>query len=213
MSDIGNMTMKIQRLRIESFKRFRKPLEIDGFTDGLNLFAAPNESGKSTIAEAIRAAFLERHRSGAVDYLRPWGEGSASPSVDITFTLGDKTCPAGSIAPAFAQWRMLPGLQPFLRVMALFNTKGLENFQFCALPCNHISEHEAIIVSMVCALRDSRAGSVHDTLALLVEEEAIGDCLASLTALGQAMETAAIFPVRSVIQTGEAAPRADNDRP
>lgn len=91
MSDIGN-TMKIRRLRIESFKRFRKPLEIDGFTDGLNLFAAPNESGKSTVAEAIRAAFLERHRSSAVDYLRPWGEGSASPSVDIAFTLGDKTC-------------------------------------------------------------------------------------------------------------------------
>lgn len=86
------MTMKIQRLRIESFKRFRKPLEIDGFTDGLNLFAAPNESGKSTVAEAIRAAFLERHRSSAVDYLRPWGEGSASPSVDIGFTLGDRDC-------------------------------------------------------------------------------------------------------------------------
>jgi len=89
---MSNMTMKIQRLRIESFKRFRKPLEIDGFTGGLNLFAAPNESGKSTIAEAIRAAFLERHRSGAVDYLRPWGEGSASPSVDIAFTLGERNC-------------------------------------------------------------------------------------------------------------------------
>ncbi|MCZ2497216.1 AAA family ATPase [Xylophilus sp. Kf1] len=84
--------MKIRRLRIESFKRFRKPLEIDGFTDGLNLFAAPNESGKSTVAEAIRAAFLERHRSGSVDYLRPWGEGSASPSVDIAFSLGDRAC-------------------------------------------------------------------------------------------------------------------------
>ena len=92
MSNVNDMAMKIRRLRIESFKRFRKPLEIDGFTDGLNLFAAPNESGKSTVAEAIRAAFLERHRSSAVDYLRPWGEGSASPSVDIAFTLGDKTC-------------------------------------------------------------------------------------------------------------------------
>ena len=34
--------MKLQRLRIENFKLFRAPLEIDGFTDGLNLFAAPN---------------------------------------------------------------------------------------------------------------------------------------------------------------------------
>lgn len=86
------MNMKIERLRIESFKRFRKPLEIDGFTDGLNLFAAPNESGKSTIAEAIRAAFLERHRSGSVEHLRPWGEGSSSPTVDIDFSLAGQRC-------------------------------------------------------------------------------------------------------------------------
>ncbi|MDB5723427.1 MAG: hypothetical protein JWQ16_181 [Novosphingobium sp.] len=127
--------------------------------------------------------------------------------------MGDKTCPAGAIAPAFAQWRMLPGLQPFLRVMALFNRKGLENFQFCALPCNHISEHEAIIVSLLCALGDGRPGAVHDTLIMLVEEEAIGDCLASLTDLGRAMETAGISPVRAVRQSGDTVPRADNGRP
>lgn len=58
--------MKLQRLRIENFKRFRAPLELRDFTAGLNLFAAPNESGKSTVVEAIRAAFLERHRSSSV---------------------------------------------------------------------------------------------------------------------------------------------------
>ena len=136
--------------------------------------------------------------------------------------MGDKSCPAGAIAPAFGQWRMLPGLQPFLRMMAVFNRNGLENFQFCALPCNHISEHEAIIVSLLCALRDSRPDLVRDTLALLVEEEALGEVLASLTALGRAMDTAGIYPVRAQrragrpsqpSQGGDTAPRADNDRP
>lgn len=136
--------------------------------------------------------------------------------------MGDKTCPAGTIAPAFGQWRMLPGLQPFLRMMALFNRHGLENFQFCALPCNHISEHEAIIISLVCALRDSRPDLVRDTLAFLVEEERIGDVLAALTDLGRAMDTAAIYPVRAERRQGPApqpsqgsgsVPRADNDRP
>jgi DNA repair exonuclease SbcCD ATPase subunit len=84
--------MKLQRLRIENFKLFRTPLEIDGFTDGLNLFAAPNESGKSTVAEAIRAAFFERHRSSAVEYLRPWGESSATPTVEVDFELDGKPC-------------------------------------------------------------------------------------------------------------------------
>lgn len=82
--------MKLQRLRIENFKLFRAPLEIDGLTDGLNLFAAPNESGKSTVAEAIRAAFFERHRSSAVEHLRPWGESSATPMVEVDFELDDK---------------------------------------------------------------------------------------------------------------------------
>lgn len=84
--------MKLQRLRIENFKLFRSPLEIDGFTDGLNLFAAPNESGKSTVAEAIRAAFFERHRSSAVEHLRPWGESSATPTVELDFELDGKPC-------------------------------------------------------------------------------------------------------------------------
>ncbi|MGJ7536460.1 MULTISPECIES: AAA family ATPase [unclassified Variovorax] len=84
--------MKLQRLRIENFKLFRAPLEIDGFTDGLNLFAAPNESGKSTVAEAIRAAFFERHRSSAVEHLRPWGESSATPTVEVDFELNGKPC-------------------------------------------------------------------------------------------------------------------------
>lgn len=82
--------MRLRRLRLEHFKRFREPLTIEGFADGLNLFAAPNESGKSTIAEAIRAAFFERHRSGSVEHLRPWGDSAASPTVEVEFHIGDK---------------------------------------------------------------------------------------------------------------------------
>jgi hypothetical protein len=107
---------------------------------------------------------------------------------------------------------MLMGLQPFLRVMALFNRHGRENFQFCALPCNHISEHEAIIVSLLCNLREDRPGLVHDTLTLLVEEEAIADLLTSLSHLGKAMDAAAITPTRGD-GAPQPAPRADNDRP
>ena len=35
--------MKLRKLRIEHFKRFREPLVMEGFADGLNLFAAPND--------------------------------------------------------------------------------------------------------------------------------------------------------------------------
>lgn len=82
--------MKLKRLRIENFKRFRAPLELCGFADGLNLFVAPNEAGKSTVAEAIRAAFFERYKSSSVSGFRPWSDSSATPSVEIEFEIGGK---------------------------------------------------------------------------------------------------------------------------
>lgn len=80
--------MKLTHIRIEQFKQFRQPFEIADLEAGLNLFTGANEAGKSTIVAAIRAAFFERHRSGSVDDLRPWGDASASPSVELEFTVG-----------------------------------------------------------------------------------------------------------------------------
>ena len=82
--------MKLTRIRIEQFRQFRQALEISDLDAGINLFTGPNEAGKSTIVAALRAAFFERHRSGSVDDFRPWGDTSASPSVEVDFTVGDR---------------------------------------------------------------------------------------------------------------------------
>jgi hypothetical protein len=84
--------MKLTRLRVDQFRRFRQPFELRGLGDGLNLFAGPNEAGKSTLVAAIRAAFFERHRSGTVEHLRPWGDGGAAPEVELDFELGGTPC-------------------------------------------------------------------------------------------------------------------------
>lgn len=120
--------------------------------------------------------------------------------------MGDRQCPATAIGNAFARWNMIRGLQPFLRMMALFNRTGLETFQFCALPCNHVSEHEAIILSLVCSLDDGRPGVLRDTLAMLVEEDSIGELLASMGSLGESMTAASIFPGRSLPVAGATYP-------
>ena len=80
--------MKLQRLRVELLRQFRQPFELAGLTPGLNLFAGPNEVGKSTLVRAIRAAFFERHRSASVDDLLPWGEPAAAPTVELDFSVG-----------------------------------------------------------------------------------------------------------------------------
>ncbi len=80
--------MRLQRLRVEQLRQFRQPFELAGLAPGLNLFAGPNEAGKSTLVRAIRAAFFERHRSASVDDLLPWGEPSAAPTVELDFSVG-----------------------------------------------------------------------------------------------------------------------------
>ena len=112
--------------------------------------------------------------------------------------MGERRCPGGVLAGPFVRWNMTAGLHPFLRMMALFNHNGLETFQFCTLACNHVSEHEAIILSLICGLRDQRPEVVRDTLAMLIDENSVGELLVALAALGRAMESAAIHPARSV---------------
>jgi len=77
--------MKLQRIRIEQLRQFRQPFVLDGLQPGLNLIHGPNESGKSTLVRAIRAAFFERYRSTAVDDLRPWGDSAAAPTIELDF--------------------------------------------------------------------------------------------------------------------------------
>ena len=77
--------MKLQNLRIEQLRQFRTPFTLANLQPGLNLIHGPNESGKSTLVRAIRAAFFERYRSTAVDDLRPWGDSAAAPTVALEF--------------------------------------------------------------------------------------------------------------------------------
>src|SRR5665647_1105524 len=82
--------MRLLRIKLEQLRQFRQPFELSGLEPGLNLFTGPNEAGKSTVVRAIRAAFFERHRSTSVDDLLPWGEPSATPTVELDFAVGDQ---------------------------------------------------------------------------------------------------------------------------
>ncbi|XKH58812.1 AAA family ATPase [Halomonas sediminis] len=82
--------MKLKRIRIEQLRQFQHPLVVDNLQPGINVFTGPNESGKSTIASAIRAAFFERHRSSSVSDLQPWGDSSATPQVTLEFDWQDR---------------------------------------------------------------------------------------------------------------------------
>lgn len=109
-------------------------------------------------------------------------------------SMTQRTCPAHALAPAFARWRMIGGLQAFHRTMLMFNRDALETFGFAPIACGHVSEHEALILSLVVTLRGGNSTRARDTLELMVQEEAVGDLLDTLSTLGATMALAGIFP-------------------
>lgn len=50
--------MRILSVRLNNVRRFTQPVEIAGFTAGLNVLSAPNEQGKSTLFDALHALFF-----------------------------------------------------------------------------------------------------------------------------------------------------------
>ena len=84
--------MRIRDLKIENFRKFRQPIHLTGFEDGLNLVSEANEVGKSTLLEALRAVLFERHgsKSERIQSFRPHGD-EVAPTVELTFQIGEDT--------------------------------------------------------------------------------------------------------------------------
>lgn len=81
--------MKLRRIELANVRLFRQPLVIDDLRQGINLFSGPNGSGKSSVVAAIRAAFLERHRSAeGAQHLRSQHDPAAAVRVRIDFEVG-----------------------------------------------------------------------------------------------------------------------------
>lgn len=83
--------MKINYLELRQFRQFHDAIVLENFSDGINIFHGPNESGKSTLVQGIRAAFLERHTTRTVSNFRSVGEGSTSPEVILGFEHNGKS--------------------------------------------------------------------------------------------------------------------------
>lgn len=75
--------MKLREITLNDVRQFTSPVKVTGFQDGLNVLAAPNESGKSTIFDAIQALFFIPHRSRLIAPLKPAIGGNPEITVQI----------------------------------------------------------------------------------------------------------------------------------
>lgn len=74
--------MKLRRLRVTDFAGIVHA-DVE-FGPGLNVLYGPNDLGKSTLADAVRAALLLPHGSSHAEQYLPWSGGN-HPEVELTF--------------------------------------------------------------------------------------------------------------------------------
>jgi hypothetical protein len=84
--------MLIKSLSVEAVGRFSSLVQVDGFGDGVNVLAAGNEVGKSTLFKAIRTCLFCRHDSRTQDIRDLGADGSQLPAaVQLTFEQKGRT--------------------------------------------------------------------------------------------------------------------------
>ncbi|MGO9174306.1 MAG: AAA family ATPase [Rhodomicrobium sp.] len=82
--------MKLRSVAVNQFKKFTSPIRLDGIGDGLNVVVGPNEMGKSTLLDALRAALFEKYSSKAQPIAALQNDrNQASPVVELAFELDD----------------------------------------------------------------------------------------------------------------------------
>jgi DNA repair exonuclease SbcCD ATPase subunit len=84
------VSLSLRRIALNNFRKFRQPIEIEGLSDGLNIVIEANEAGKSTLLEALRAAFFVRYntKNQLAQSYAPHGE-AVGPEVEVEFEIDE----------------------------------------------------------------------------------------------------------------------------
>jgi DNA repair exonuclease SbcCD ATPase subunit len=82
--------MKLRSVAVNQFKKFSSPVKLAEIGDGLNVVIGPNEMGKSTLLDALRAVLFEKHNSKAQPIVALQNDrNEAGPVVELAFELDD----------------------------------------------------------------------------------------------------------------------------
>ena len=82
--------MRLRSLALNQFKKFTSPRQLRNIEDGLNIVVGPNEMGKSTLLDALRAVLFEKYNSKAQPIKALQNDrNQAGPVVELSFELDD----------------------------------------------------------------------------------------------------------------------------
>ena len=82
--------MRLRSFEIRDFRKFDRPVRLEGLGDGINVLAEPNEFGKSTLLAALKTVLFEQHRTkGKVGEAMRHFKHATSPVLGLEFDLAD----------------------------------------------------------------------------------------------------------------------------
>ena len=96
-------------------------------------------------------------------------------------------CPCGDLRPAFESRTLGAAFPHFHEMMAVLNRHAVEQMRFGAVDCERVSEHEALVISLVRAAHDEEMVRVGETAALIVGQRQRPYLLGPMAALAQAL--------------------------
>lgn len=100
-----------------------------------------------------------------------------------TQSMAERRCPPSVLAAAFDRSSLPEALPHFHMAMMTLNRDGLEKLGFGQLDCPHVSEGEAILLSLLRLIGVGHQDAADATIALLVKEEAVFVLKRALTAV------------------------------
>ncbi len=201
--------MRIDRLQVSELRQFRTPFELAGLQSGLNIFTGDNEAGKSTLVRAIRAAFLERHRSTSVDDLRPYGDSTAAPSVELDFEIANTPYRLTKSFLHKKRCALLVGTRRLEGVDAEDHLAGTLGFQFSAKGASR-QEHWGI--PGLLWIEQGAGQAVRDAVGHAADHlrSALDESLGEVAASGGDEILAKIRSLRDELLTSTGKPRASS---
>lgn len=107
-------------------------------------------------------------------------------------------CPCGDLRPTFESRALGAAYPHFHGMMAVLNRYATEQMRFGAVDCARVSEHEALVISMVRAAHDEEKLQAGETAALIVGRPHCPYLLAPMVALAQALAATNRLPATPV---------------
>ena len=100
--------------------------------------------------------------------------------------IGGGRCPCSELSPSFERADLTAGFPHFHVMMALLNGHAREQFRFCAVECPLITEHEALLLTVIRSAQDD-IDRTRETARLFIREGAVTPLLVALAALSEAL--------------------------